>query len=65
MLKQEPDKIMAQLGVVINFLDQMYYPIEKMSFIAQYKLVSGLSNTKWDTASSICWVLSIYLTLLK
>lgn len=56
---------MAQLGVLTNFLDTLYYPVEKMSFLAQYKLVNGLSNTKWDTASSVCWVLSIYLTLLK
>lgn len=62
---QEPDKIMAQLGVVTNFIDQIYYPIEKMSFLAQYNLISGLNTSKWDTASSVCWVLSIYLSLLK
>lgn len=56
---------MAKLGVATNFIDQMYYPVEKMAFLAQYKLVNGLDNTKWDTASSVCWVLSIYLTLLK
>lgn len=57
--------MMAQLGVLTNVIDQMYYPVEKMAFLAQYKLVNGLDNSKWDTASSICWVLSIYLTLLK
>lgn len=56
---------MAQLGVLTNLIDQVYYPVEKLSFLAQYKLVDGLNNTKWDTVSSICWVLSIYLTLLK
>ncbi|XP_018570437.1 peroxisomal membrane protein 11C [Anoplophora glabripennis] len=62
---EEPDKYLAQLGVVTNLIDQIYYPIEKMSFIAEHKLVSGIDNNKWDTASSVCWVLSIYLTLMK
>lgn len=56
---------MAQLGVVTNVIDQIYYPIEKMSFFAEHKLVNGLNSSKWDTLSSACWVLSIYLTLLK
>lgn len=56
---------MAQLGVVTNFIDQIYYPIEKMSFLAEHKLVNGLNSSKWDTLSSVCWVLSIYLTLVK
>lgn len=56
---------MAGLGVLTNIIDQIYYPVEKMAFLAQYKLVNGLNNSKWDTASSVCWVLSIYLSLLK
>lgn len=56
---------MAMLGVVTNIIDQIYYPVEKLAFLAQYKLVNGLNNSKWDTLSSICWILSIYLSLLK
>nr|CAI5844007.1 unnamed protein product [Callosobruchus analis] len=62
---EEPDKFMAQLGVLTNVIDQVYYPIEKMAWLAEHKLISGTNNSKWDTASSICWVLSIYLTLMK
>ncbi|KAJ8962130.1 hypothetical protein NQ318_018087 [Aromia moschata] len=62
---EEPDRYMAQLGVITNIIDQVYYPVEKMSWLAEHKLVSGIDNNKWDTISSICWVLSIYLTLMK
>ncbi|CAG9824053.1 unnamed protein product [Phaedon cochleariae] len=63
--KTEPDRLMAQLGVLSNVIDQVYYPIEKISWLAEHKLISGIDNDKWDTASSVCWVLSIYLTLIK
>ncbi|CAG9853782.1 unnamed protein product [Phyllotreta striolata] len=63
--KGEPDKFMAQLGVLTNIIDQAFYPIEKMSWLAEHKLITGIDNTKWDTASSVCWVISIYLTLVK
>ncbi|KAJ8909660.1 hypothetical protein NQ315_003720 [Exocentrus adspersus] len=62
---KEPDRYLAQLGVLTNVIDQIYYPIEKMAWLAEHKLVSGINNSRWDTASSICWVLSIYLTLVK
>lgn len=62
---EEPDQLMASLGVTTNIIDQIYYPIEKMSFLAEHDLISNCDGNYWDTASSICWVLSIYLTLLK
>ncbi|XP_072379914.1 peroxisomal membrane protein 11C [Diabrotica undecimpunctata] len=63
--KNEPDKFMSQLGVLTNIIDQLYYPIEKMSWFAEHKLITGVDNNKWDTASSVCWVISTYLTLVK
>ncbi|XP_023012812.1 peroxisomal membrane protein 11C [Leptinotarsa decemlineata] len=63
--KKEPDRLMAQLGVITNIIDQVYYPIEKMSWLAEHKLVTGIDNNKWDTISAFSWVLSIYLTLLR
>lgn len=56
---------MAQLGVITNVIDQLYYPVEKMAFLAEHRLVTGLDSNKWDIASSVCWVLSIYLTLVR
>ncbi|CAH0552713.1 unnamed protein product [Brassicogethes aeneus] len=62
---EEPDKYMAQFGVLTNIIDQVYYPIEKISWLAEHKLITGVDNNRWDSLSSICWVASIYLTLLK
>lgn len=63
--KEEPDKFMASVGVATNFVDQVYYPIEKMAWLAEHKLISGHDGKPWDTASSVCWVISIYLTLMR
>lgn len=63
--KSEPDKFMATVGVVTNIIDQIYYPIEKIAWLAEHKLISGQNGDVWDTASSVCWVLSIYLTLMR
>lgn len=62
---EEPDKLMASLGVTTNIIDQIYYPIEKMAWLAEHELLSNVNATYWDTASSVFWVLSIYLTLMK
>ncbi|GLV44083.1 Peroxin 11c [Carabus blaptoides fortunei] len=62
--KEEPDRIMSSLGVITNIIDQVYYPIEKISWLAEHRLISA-DGEKWDVVSSIFWVTSIYLTLMK
>lgn len=56
---------MATLGVTTNIIDQIYYPVEKVAWLAEHRLLTGLNNSKWDTISSIFWVSSIYLTLMR
>lgn len=56
---------MASLGVTTNIIDQIYYPIEKMSWLAEHDLLSNCNGQFWDTSSSICWIASIYLTFMK
>ncbi|XP_066150788.1 peroxisomal membrane protein 11C-like isoform X1 [Euwallacea fornicatus] len=63
--KNEPDKYMAAMGVMSNVLDHIFLPLEKVSWLAKHRLLTGLDNTKWETASSACWVLTAYLTILK
>ncbi|KAJ3641217.1 hypothetical protein Zmor_027732 [Zophobas morio] len=63
--KEEPDKLMAALGVTTNIIDQLYYPVEKVGWLAENNLISGVDTNKWDTISSIFWVASIYLTLMR
>lgn len=55
---------MASIGVTSNFIDQLYYPIEKIAWLAENELITA-NGSKWDTISSIFWVASIYLTLMK
>lgn len=62
---QENDKLMASLGVITNVIDILYYPIEKVAWLAEHRLISGYNVEPWDTASSIFWSASIYLTLMK
>lgn len=61
----EPDTMMASLGVITNIIDQIYYPVEKMSWLLEHKLIDGNNGSKWDTASSVFWVASIYLSLMS
>lgn len=63
--RDEPDKYMANLGVVSNLIDQLFLPMEKMSWLSKHKLLTGIDTNKWDNASSLCWALSTYLTILK
>ncbi|KAL1509483.1 hypothetical protein ABEB36_004208 [Hypothenemus hampei] len=63
--RNEPDKYMALMGITSNILDHIFLPLEKVSWLAKHKLLTGIDNSKWDTASSTCWVLTSYLTVLK
>lgn len=55
---------MASIGVVTNVIDQLYYPVEKIAWLAEHKLISSDGET-WDVVSSLFWVASIYLTLMR
>ncbi|XP_022919594.2 peroxisomal membrane protein 11C [Onthophagus taurus] len=63
--KGENDNLMASLGVVTNIIDTIYYPIEKIGWLAENNLISGYKTEPWDTLSSVFWVASIYLNLMR
>lgn len=62
---QEPDRTMSVLGVVSNIVDHIYYPVEKICWLAEHKCIAVDDEDKWDTISSVFWVASIYLNLMK
>lgn len=66
--EREPDKLMAMIGVVTNVIDHMYYPVDKICWLIEQKILT-LSNPKnaerFDTINSVFWVASIYLNLMK
>ncbi|XP_069674973.1 peroxisomal membrane protein 11C isoform X2 [Periplaneta americana] len=61
---EEPDKISSILGVLTNVADQLYFPLEHVAWAADHRLVS-FRSTYWWTASTTCWAMSLYFSLLK
>lgn len=55
---------MSALGVTSNVIDQIFYPIEKVSWAAEHGLTSQ-NGEPWDVASSVCWVATIYLNFIR
>lgn len=63
--QDEPDRIMAMLGVTANIVDLLYYPIEKICWLSEHKIVDVKHADNWDNVNSIFWVLSVYLNLMR
>ncbi|XP_060524784.1 peroxisomal membrane protein 11C [Cylas formicarius] len=63
--RDEPDKLMACLGVTTNILDQTFLVLEKISWLSKYQILTGFNRERWDNASACCWVLGTYLTIIK
>lgn len=62
---KEPDLALSLLGVIGNAIDHIYYPVEKISWLAEHNCLTLKDPDRWDTVGSIFWVLSIYLNLLR
>ncbi|XP_058813700.1 peroxisomal membrane protein 11C [Topomyia yanbarensis] len=62
---KEPDRIMGMIGFLTNIIDHIYYPVDKICWMVEYKLLSVENPTKWDATNSMLWVASIYLNLMK
>lgn len=62
---KEPDGTMSWIGVLRNVIDHIYYPVEKICWLSEHNLITMKNPDKWDTISSLCWVASIYLNLMK
>ncbi|XP_033167304.1 peroxisomal membrane protein 11C isoform X2 [Drosophila mauritiana] len=63
--ENEPDRVMQVLGVTANIVDFLYYPIEKVCWLAEHKIVDVKNADNWDNVNSIFWVLSVYLNLMR
>ena len=62
---KEPDKIMSVIGVLTNVIDHLYYPVDKICWAIDSKILNVKNPDKWDTINSLFWTLSIYLNLMK
>lgn len=61
----EPDRTMSAIGVLANVVDHVYYPVEKVCWLAEHQLLHVAQPDRWETVSSVFWVASIYLNLMK
>ncbi|XP_039443737.1 peroxisomal membrane protein 11C [Culex pipiens pallens] len=62
---KEPDRIMGLIGFITNMIDHVYYPVDKICWMIEYKLLQVKNPDRWDTINSVFWVASIYLNLMK
>uniref|UniRef100_A0A1B6JQ36 Peroxisomal membrane protein 11C n=1 Tax=Homalodisca liturata TaxID=320908 RepID=A0A1B6JQ36_9HEMI len=62
--KKEPDTYMQVCGVIVNILDQLYYPLEHVAWAADKGILSQNSE-KWWLASNVCWALSLYFNIAR
>ncbi|XP_014280202.1 peroxisomal membrane protein 11C isoform X2 [Halyomorpha halys] len=62
--KEDPDRLMRFCGLAVNFLDQVYYPLEHVAWAADCKLLK-IKSDPWWTASTICWALSMYFMIFN
>lgn len=62
---QESDTALSFIGVISNAIDHIYYPVEKLCWLAEHKAITLQDPDRWDTISSIFWVSSIYLNLMR
>ncbi|XP_055322006.1 peroxisomal membrane protein 11C isoform X2 [Sitodiplosis mosellana] len=62
---KESDTALSIIGLITNAVDHIYYPVEKICWLAEHKCLSLEDPDRWDTISSIFWVSSIYLNLMR
>jgi len=63
--EKEPDRLMGAIGVLTNTIDHIYYPVDKVCWLIEQKIINVKNPEKWDTLNSLFWVASIYLNLMK
>uniref|UniRef100_A0A336KEM0 CSON007071 protein n=1 Tax=Culicoides sonorensis TaxID=179676 RepID=A0A336KEM0_CULSO len=63
--KHEPDRTVSVIGVLTNIFDTLYYPIDKTCWLVEHKLLHVQNPTLWDTLSSLFWLISNYLNLIR
>lgn len=61
----EPDRTISAIGVIANIVDHIYYPVEKVCWLAEHKLLHVTHPDRWETVSAVFWVTSIYLNLMR
>lgn len=56
---------MAVLGVIANIVDLLYYPVEKLCWLSEHKIIKLKNGDYWDNINTVFWVLGVYLNLMR
>lgn len=56
---------MAVLGVLANIVDLLYYPVEKICWLSEHKIIDLKNSDYWDNVNTVFWVLGVYLNLMR
>ncbi|KAJ1520856.1 hypothetical protein ONE63_003944 [Megalurothrips usitatus] len=62
--RNEKDKYLKLIGRISCVLDVVFYPLEQVAWFAERKVIP-VNPDPWDNASTVCWVMSLYLALMK
>lgn len=62
--KHENDSTLQMLGVLKNIADQVFYPIEHISWLCNKKIIS-LDGNRWETAGTVLWAISLYCGIAR
>ncbi|XP_015598047.1 peroxisomal membrane protein 11C isoform X2 [Cephus cinctus] len=62
--KQEPDWLIRWMELIQIVVDTIFYPVEHICWAGEHKVIS-IDTLKWDDASTLFWIVSLYLSLFK
>ncbi|XP_054725067.1 peroxisomal membrane protein 11C-like [Uloborus diversus] len=62
--REEKSVLLQFLGVLKNLIDQMYYPIEHITWAAEKQLIK-LNTATLNVTGSALWALSSYISMIR
>lgn len=62
--RKEKDPYIQAINVVSNVVDLLFYPVDHMSWAIDHQVIVS-NDSRWGTASTVCWIISLYLSILK
>lgn len=61
---QEQDYVLRILGVLKNIADQVFYPVEHVTWLAKKQIIN-IQTDSWEAAGTILWAFSLYCGIAR
>lgn len=52
------------IRILENFVEIIFCPLDHISWAIDHKILK-FEDSRWDTASTFCWVISLYISIFK